>query len=169
MTASRRVPRGARAVHAARLATPFGAVGIRIDEEWLVGVDLLAALGEPLPPTSSLAREVCEQLRAYFADARFRFDLPLDVNGTDHQKAVWMVMQRIAPGDTLTYGELARRIKSSPRAVGQACGANRIPIVIPCHRVVSRAGLGGFMNAQGGDPLAIKRWLLEHERLRRPA
>lgn len=162
-------PARSKSAHAARLAAPFGVIGIHTDDQWLVGVDLLPRANTPLKPATALAREVCAQLEAYFQDPRFRFDLPLDVTGTEHQKAVWLLMQRIASGDTLTYGEVAKRLKSSPRAVGQACGANQVPIVIPCHRVVSRAGLGGFMNAHSGDPLAIKRWLLEHERSRRLA
>jgi methylated-DNA-[protein]-cysteine S-methyltransferase len=70
----------------------------------------------------------------------------------------------IPRGQSLTYGEVARRVRSVPRAVGQACGANPIALIIPCHRVIGAQGsLGGFMNAEDGFPLAIKRWLLAHE------
>jgi methylated-DNA-[protein]-cysteine S-methyltransferase len=81
---------------------------------------------------------------------------------------VWQALRRIPGGSTQSYGELARQLHTAPRAVGQACGANPIPVIIPCHRVLARNGLGGFMSSAGGDSLAIKRWLLEHER-RRPA
>ena len=72
-------------------------------------------------------------------------------------------MQAIPRGQVLTYGEVAARIGSSPRAVGQACGNNPIPVIIPCHRIVGKASLGGFMHHSGGYALDIKRWLLVHE------
>jgi methylated-DNA-[protein]-cysteine S-methyltransferase len=77
---------------------------------------------------------------------------------------VWQAIMQIQRGHTQTYGELARKLFSGPRAVGQACGANPIPIIVPCHRVLGSGNLGGFMNCDEGDPLAIKRWLLMHER-----
>ena len=78
--------------------------------------------------------------------------------------AVWRAMLQIPSGQTRTYGEVAQSIKSAPRAIGGACGANPVPIIIPCHRVVSKTGMGGFMGATEGDPLKIKAWLLAHER-----
>jgi methylated-DNA-[protein]-cysteine S-methyltransferase len=86
------------------------------------------------------------------------------LEGTEHQRKVWQAMQAIPCGQTLTYGELATRIGSSAQAVGQACGSNPVPIVIPCHRVVGKTGLGGFMQHAEGESLDIKRWLLDHER-----
>ena len=99
----------------------------------------------------------------------FAFDLPLKLSGTHHQIAVWEAMMAIPAGETRTYGELAQAIGSSARAVGGACGANPIPIVVPCHRVVGAGGaLGGFMGArEEGFELSIKRWLLAHEGARR--
>jgi methylated-DNA-[protein]-cysteine S-methyltransferase len=76
---------------------------------------------------------------------------------------VWQVIYSIPCGNTLTYLDVARQLKSAPRPVGGACGANRIPLVIPCHRVVASHGIGGFMNARGGEPLEVKKWLLRHE------
>jgi methylated-DNA-[protein]-cysteine S-methyltransferase len=110
-----------------------------------------------------MAREICDQLTAYFADASFEFDLPFTLDGTHHQCLVWQAMLEISCGQTLTYSELAKQIGSSAQAVGQACGSNPIPIVIPCHRVVGKRGLGGFMRHAEGDALDIKRWLLAHE------
>ena len=106
----------------------------------------------------------CEQLEAFIDSPSFRFTVMLSVEGTLHQMAVWRAMQQIPRGETRTYGDMARAIKSAPRAVGQACGKNPVPIIIPCHRVVSSTGLGGFMGAQDGDPIKIKQWLLAHER-----
>jgi len=76
---------------------------------------------------------------------------------------VWAKIAAIGAGRTRSYGELARELRSAPRAVGQACGANPIPIVVPCHRVLAAGGIGGFAHHEGGFHLAIKRWLLAHE------
>ncbi|MGH8800240.1 MAG: methylated-DNA--[protein]-cysteine S-methyltransferase, partial [Casimicrobiaceae bacterium] len=77
---------------------------------------------------------------------------------------VWDALATIPVGESRTYGELARSLHTAPRAVGGACGANPIALVIPCHRVVgSQGSLGGFMGVTAGDPIAIKRWLLTHE------
>ena len=109
------------------------------------------------------------QLQAYLEDPAFEFDVPLRLSGTHHQLAVWEAMRAIPAGETRTYGELAQSIGSSARAVGGACGANPVPIVVPCHRVVGAGGsLGGFMGArEEGFELSIKRWLLAHEGARR--
>ena len=103
--------------------------------------------------------------REVLGDPRFVFDLPLRLAGTRHRLAVWEAMQSIAAGRTRTYGELAAELGSSARAVGGACGANPIPLVVPCHRVIAaHGGLGGFMGEKReGFELGIKRWLLEHE------
>ena len=106
---------------------------------------------------------VCKQLLAYFENPDSRFDIPLRLNGTAHQTKVWQAMCAIPRGETRSYGELAATLQSCAQAVGQACGANPVPIIIPCHRVVGKAGLGGFMHHSGGYALDIKRWLLAHE------
>jgi len=126
-------------------------------------IDFLPPDSPSLEAQNPLAREVCAQLLAYLADADFRFDLPLQPRGTHYQHKVWQALLQIPAGRTETYGALAKQLGSAPRAVGQACGANPIPIVIPCHRVLGKQGLGGFMNHSDGAPLQIKRWLLEHE------
>ena len=98
------------------------------------------------------------------SDPNFVFDLSLHISGTNHQRRVWQAIEIIPSGSTSSYADIAVRLCSAPRAVGQACGANRLPIVIPCHRVISKdGGIGGFMNAINGFPLDIKRWLLRHE------
>ena len=147
----------------AKLATPFGVLGIRCEADALTGIEFLAPGVLPQAPGSPLAQAVCEQLAAYFANPDFRFDLPLRLDGTTHQNKVWQAMCAIPRGQVRHYGDLATQLHSSPRAVGQACGANPIPIVIPCHRVVSKSGMGGFMHHSGGYALDIKRWLLAHE------
>ena len=153
----------------AKLITPFALLGIRTEEDWLTGIDYLPLNvpdASPLAPVNPLAREVCAQLQAYLADSGFVFDLSLHIGGTTHQRRVWQAIQEIPCGKTRSYADIATQLHSAPRAVGQACGANRIPIIIPCHRVIAKNGdLGGFMNASDGAPLTIKRWLLHHERV----
>lgn len=145
------------------MPSPFGALGIHADEA-LWSIDFLSAQVRARPPRNALAREVCAQLKAYFRDAQFKFDLPLDLIGTEYQQRVWRALQRIPSGKILSYGRLAMRLDSGARAVGGACRANPVPIVVPCHRVVATQGLGGFMGAQAGHAMDIKRWLLAHER-----
>lgn len=150
----------------ARLEMPFAVLGIVTRDEHVAEIDFLPRETSSLRAQTSLAREVCAQLQAYLADPDFPFKLPLQPHGTPYRHRVWQALLQIPPGQTESYGGLARKLGSAPRAVGQACGANPIPIVIPCHRVLGSQGLGGFMNHSGGGPLLIKRWLLEHEHAR---
>ena len=157
-------------LYQARLITPFAVLGIVTDEAQLAELDFLPSGTDALAPQTPLAREVCRQLEAYLADPRFHFDLPLQACGTPYQQKVWRALLNIPAGQCATYGALARQLGSAPRAIGQACGANPIPLIIPCHRVLGRQGIGGFMNHGDGRPLQIKRWLLEHEHVEcRPA
>jgi methylated-DNA-[protein]-cysteine S-methyltransferase len=149
----------------AKLATPFAVLGLRIEEDWLTDIEYLPLDTPTLAPQTPLAREICDQLQAYLADPCFTFDLSMHIGGTVHQRRVWHMILDIPSGTTRSYAEIAAQLHSAPRAVGQACGANRLPIIIPCHRVIAKSGgLGGFMNASDGLPLDIKRWLLRHER-----
>ncbi len=105
--------------------------------------------------------DAARQLREYFAGERRAFDLDLNPAGTAFQLEVWHALQRIPYGRTVSYGELARRLgrASASRAIGAANGANPLPVVVPCHRVIGAdGGLTGF-----GGGLAAKRWLLDHE------
>lgn len=111
--------------------------------------------------------EAIAQLEAYFAGELTAFDLPLTAHGTEFRRGVWNRLTEIPYGTTISYGELARRIgqPTASRAVGAANGANPIPIIVPCHRVIGSSGaLTGFA---GGLP--IKQWLLAHERRHAPA
>lgn len=144
------------------IATPLGRLGIHAQEA-LTSIDFVSSRIPLKVPCTPLARKVSAQLKAYFTDSSTRFDLPLASGGTRFQQRTWQALQRIPSGKARTYGELARTLKSAPRAVGGACRANPIPIVVPCHRVVAANGPGGFMGATRGRALDIKRWLLEHE------
>lgn len=154
--------------YAAVVTAPVGRIGIRLDGRYLTGIDFAPRGETPERAPDAAAREVLDQLFHYFEDGRWEFDLPLAMNGTPFQKRVWQALRRIPPGSTSSYGELARALASSARAVGGACRRNPIPIVVPCHRVVAAAGVGGFMGTRTGDPLAVKQWLLDHERARVP-
>lgn len=131
----------------------------------VTGIDFLPVTTRVISPQNPCAAGVVEQLARYLSDPNFIFDLPLDARGTPHQSKVWQAMRAIPAGRVRSYGDIAREIGSSPRAVGQACGANPIPVIIPCHRVVSQSGLGGFMHSRESAELNIKAWLLDHEQL----
>lgn len=145
------------------LRTPFGLIGIEASDEAVLSLDRIARPWRSVVE-NDIARGARAQLEAYFADPRAAFDLPLALPGTAHQQKVWRALRRIPPGQVRTYGELARVLHSSPRAVGNACRANPIAIIVPCHRVVGTNDLGGYMGSRTGVGLDMKRWLLAHER-----
>ncbi|MCP5268158.1 MAG: methylated-DNA--[protein]-cysteine S-methyltransferase [Zoogloeaceae bacterium] len=150
--------------YAAIVSAPGFSLGIRCDgDDWVAAIDFLGPQPEQ-SGTSLLARETARQLHAFLQDPAFVFGLPLKPSGTPFQRRVWQQVAAIPCSETRTYGELARALHNAPRAVGQACGANPFPIVIPCHRVVAANGrLGGFNQHREGFPLDIKSWLLAHE------
>jgi methylated-DNA-[protein]-cysteine S-methyltransferase len=138
-------------------------VAVATREERVVEIRYLPPASAVLPPKNALAALAAGQLERYREDPDARFDLPLLIEGPPLQRAVWEAMCAIPRGRTRTYGELARELGADPRAIGQACGDNRLPIVIPCHRVVAADGIGGFGHSTGGYLLEAKRWLLAHE------
>ena len=113
--------------------------------------------------TSNLGQPLRKKLLDYFHNPNVWIDWDLAIQGTDFQKRVWQAMLEIPLGRTVAYGELARQLGSSPRAIAQACRRNPYPIVIPCHRVIGRRGLGGYCGETSGTFPAIKHWLLRHE------
>jgi len=147
----------------AKLRVPFGVLGIRCTGEALTAIDFLPPGEKSQRASDALAQTVCEQLLRYMEDADAPFTVPLRLDGTPHQRRVWQAMQAIPRGQTRSYGEIAAELGSCAQAVGQACGSNPIPVIIPCHRIVGKAGLGGFARHTSGAPLDIKRWLLAHE------
>lgn len=150
----------------AKYPAPFAVLGIRTIGERVADIEYLPPGVAPLAPLNRLAERACRQIERYLEDPTYEFDLPFEYSGTAFQCKVWRQISAIPPGRTLTYNEVARALKTAPRPVGGACGANRLPIVIPCHRVLSANGIGGFMRGRGADALAIKRWLLRHEGVR---
>lgn len=150
------------------LDSPIGPLLIAGDPEALRYI-LFPKNGRPAKPERGWIEspagpiaQAATQLREYFAGRRTEFDLPLAVDGTPFQRTVWRALQEIPYGETISYGELARRVGNpkASRAAGSANGKNRIPIVIPCHRVIAAGGkLGGF-----GGGLPVKEALLTLER-----
>jgi methylated-DNA-[protein]-cysteine S-methyltransferase len=162
------VPDGSHfgAAFQACVRTPFATLGIATTDRHVTGIRFLVpTVPARAPRAGTVAHLACVQIQAYLDNPRFEFDLPLQLAGTRHRLAVWEAMQRIPAGSTRTYGDLARELRSSARAVGGACGANPIPLVVPCHRVIAASrAIGGFMGERGeGFELSIKRWLLGHE------
>jgi methylated-DNA-[protein]-cysteine S-methyltransferase len=151
--------------YAAIVSAPGFSLGLRCNEDEITGIDYLEPCAE-VAPKSLLAKEAVRQLRAWLAHSGFEFSLPLAPAGTPFQRRVWNAIAGIPRGQTRQYGEVAEVIGSGPRAVGNACGANPYPVVVPCHRVVAAGGnLGGFGRNRAGFLLGVKRWLLEHERV----
>lgn len=138
-------------------------VGVKTREERVVEIRYLPPHTPVQPARTGLAARAKEQLERYRADPDAHFDLPVLVEGSTLERAVWEAMCAIPRGRTRTYGELARELGADARAIGQACGENRLPLVIPCHRIVATDGLGGFAHATSGYLLEVKRWLLMHE------
>jgi methylated-DNA-[protein]-cysteine S-methyltransferase len=148
----------------AKLRTPFAVLGIRTDGECVTGIVYLPVSERASAPRTPCARRVVREIEAYLHDPSSTFSVPIDVRGTPFQRRVWDAIASIPVAESRTYAEVARMVRSSARAVGGACAANHIALVVPCHRVVgSRGSLGGFMNAVDGDAIRIKRWLLAHE------
>lgn len=142
---------------------PCAAVGLRMRGEAVAGIHFLPRGTLPRAPRDAAAARACDAIRGYLDDPARSIDVPLSVEGSAFQRRVWAAIARIPSGQTRTYGELARDLGGTARAVGQACGDNRLPIAIPCHRVVASGGLGGFAHRTDETMLNVKRWLLDHE------
>lgn len=143
--------------------TPFSRLRMQFNDTALVGVDFDVSAGSQPASLDPLMAKACQQLRAYADSARSDLDLPVEPAGTEFQQKVWKLLRQIPAGQVRTYGDIAHELGSSPRAVGNACRANPIPLFIPCHRVVSKSGLGGFAGKTKGHYLTIKEALLRHE------
>jgi methylated-DNA-[protein]-cysteine S-methyltransferase len=152
-------------IFSAIVAAPFGAVGIRTDAGCVRELFYLPPHFGEKDAADPLAELAARQVERYLADPDFAFTLPLAKVGSAFQHKVWDAIAAIPRGSVRTYGQVAKMIGSAPRAVGQACGANWFPLVIPCHRVTAAGGLGGFSNHddENGFHLGVKRWLLAHE------
>lgn len=151
------------AVHETRFAAPFAVLGIRTDGTAITGLRYLPCSTPAVPPQDRVAERACREIARYVDDSDFVFTVPYRLEGTVFQRRVWREIERLVPVRTTTYGDIARRLRSAARAVGGACGANPVPLIVPCHRVLAANGLGGFMGGRESFPLGVKRWLLRHE------
>jgi methylated-DNA-[protein]-cysteine S-methyltransferase len=138
-------------------------VGVATRDGVVTELKYLPLSAASVSPKIELAKRAERQLQSYRSDPNVVFDLPVAIEGSELQKAVWKAMCAIPRGNTRTYGDLARELGTDPREIGQACGDNRLPLVIPCHRIVAANGIGGFAHATSGYLLETKRWLLMHE------
>jgi methylated-DNA-[protein]-cysteine S-methyltransferase len=152
-------------IFSAIVAAPFGHIGIRTEAGRVQELVYLPPHFREKEAADPTAAEAARQVERYLADPDAPFDLPLAQAGSAFQQRVWQAISAIPRGSVQTYGQVAKLIGSAPRAVGQACGANWFPLVIPCHRVTAAGGLGGFSNhdEENGFHLSVKRWLLAHE------
>lgn len=142
--------------------SPAGWVQIKVENGYVCALDYVEK-NTSSKNGDEILRQACAQMQAYNKQADSGFDLPLQLSGTPFQQKVWHALCDIPPGQVMTYGELAKNLKSSPRAVGGACRANPLPIIVPCHRVVARNSLGGYSGATSGANMNIKMALLRHE------
>ena len=143
-----------------RTASPLGSIEITVENDAITRVRFVDGAPDVDPPDAPLLVEAKAQLDGYFAGTRTAFDLPLDPAGSEFQQAVHREMLAIPFGETRTYGELARKLDVAAQPIGRACGANPIPVIIPCHRVLGADSLGGF-SAPGGVETKVA--LLKHE------
>ena len=152
------------------LRTPIGVLRVTASDRGVTNIDRVAMKSNRVarqssqrgtPAAQRQADRAVRELREYFAGKRTRFTVPVQLEGTPFQERAWATMRKIPYGRTMSYAEQATAMRAprAVRAVGSANGANLVPIIVPCHRVVaSNGGLGGY--ALG---LAMKRWLLAHE------
>jgi len=145
--------------------SPIGEIKVTVSGGALTNIQLRPKNADTQPDAKqiNLIKNIIRQIENYFDNATSSFNLPLAPQGTTFQQKVWKSLQDIPPGETRTYAELAKQLNTSARAIGNACRANPIPIIIPCHRIVGAKNAGGFMGETAGASLDIKKWLLQHE------
>lgn len=143
--------------------SPIGRLAFHTDQGKVIAVDYGVRGPVTADLTDPLHKNIKRQVARYFAQPGSHFELPLALTGTPFQLSVWQALQKIPASKTVSYGDLAERLHTSARAIGNACRANPIPLIIPCHRVVAKHHIGGFSGATSGRDIERKRWLLRHE------
>ncbi|HEY8610416.1 MAG TPA: methylated-DNA--[protein]-cysteine S-methyltransferase [Roseomonas sp.] len=144
--------------------TPLGTITLSEEDGALVALDWGQGRDREETP---ILRQAADQLQDYMDGLRTGFDLPLRPMGSPFRQRVWQALREIPHGETRSYADLARSLGTASRAIGGANGANPIPIIIPCHRVIGAGGMIGGYTGEGG--IATKRWLLALERRTRRA
>ena len=151
-----------------KVRAPFGVFAVQCDDYAIIKTAYLPTSAGVLSPQNVLAGEVLVQFKHYCRrPRRFVFDLPLLAAPTPHQQRCRKAVVQVPSGETRTYGDIAATIGSSARAVGGACRANPVPLLVPCHRIVAANGVGGFMGEDGQSQHPIKMALLRLENNRR--
>lgn len=146
----------------ALIATPIGMVRVVGDDRAISAVRIEPGTATPLAPTATAVQQAVRELGEYFGGERFAFDVALEPIKSSRGTVLREGMIAIGYGEMLSYGALARRLESAPRAIGQACARNPFPIIVPCHRVTGSNGALGHYS--GGEGPKTKIWLLDHER-----
>ena len=149
-------------ITSAEVNSPIGLLALSCQEGKLIKIELGAIYNSIKHTHESCLIVACQQIKQYFFNPTLSFHIPFVLMGTSLQKAIWHEISTIPCGETKTYGQLAKNLQTHPRIIGNACRANPIPIIVPCHRVVAANGIGGYMG-QEGCYLRIKAWLLQHE------
>ena len=144
------------------IQTSFGNLGIIVEDDLLAGIDFLGKR-TPLVQGNARAKKIATEIKRYLRDPGHHFTVPYRLSGTPFQNKVWRALLKIPPGELLSYGELAAKLKTGARAIGNACRMNPIPIIVPCHRVTAKQGLGGYMGKLQGSGMRMKQWLIAHE------
>lgn len=142
---------------------PFGRIAICADDDGLSLVVPVSRATKIKKADHPIAKEACRQLKSYIANSNFNFSVPIKTSGTPFQEKVWQALRKIPADQTVTYGKMAQSLRTSARAIGNACRRNPAPIVVPCHRVVAKNGTGGYMGQRKGSAVEMKNWLLRHE------
>lgn len=147
--------------------TPFKRLGLRGNDERVTEIHFLDADAEPKQSLDLALLQATAEIKQYCTNPDTEFTFKYELKGTDFEKRVWDAIARIPRGEVRTYKELADELGTSPRAVGNACAKNPIPVVIPCHRVVASNGFGGYcgetLDESPKGLIRIKGWLLLHE------
>ena len=143
------------------IATPVGAIAVEGDDRFVSRISIMAEAAPIAVPTTAAVKRAVDQLERWFSSEINDFDLDLTPPTTERGLTLRNGLIAVGYGETLSYGALARMLKSSPRAIGQLCARNPFPIVVPCHRVLAGNGLGHYSAGRGAE---TKQWLLDHER-----
>jgi methylated-DNA-[protein]-cysteine S-methyltransferase len=141
------------------IQTPIGKLGISTLGQLLTRLDFLTDETALIAAHEEITNNIVNQLNQYFQYPSFQFNIPYQLQGTPFQNRVWQTLSKLPIQKTVSYGTLAKKLKTGARAIGNACRANPLPILIPCHRVIAQGNLGGYK----GKEISIKKWLLNHE------
>ena len=141
--------------------SPLGPIGVKMEGDSITAIDWLSPRARKRKASNKNVARLIKALDAYFTTGKDLPDYSLEMTGTAFQKKVWNALQKIPSGKVLTYGDLAKKLKTGSRAIGMGCRTNPVALLVPCHRVVAANGLGGYMGDK--QRTEIKAWLLRHE------